>query len=99
MTQTSQPMTKEQFLQQIGEIITKYEDDTEQIVGVYVHPDMNNFTEVYQWDGEKFSEGRGEIEIKEVEGTTEFYVQKEENIKKRIMDPGYMESLKIKKDV
>lgn len=88
MTQSSSPMTKEQFLQQIGEIISKYEDDAGRIVGVYIQPDENNFTEVHQWNGEKFLEGKCGIELKEVEGTAEFDAAKERHLIEKMVNEG-----------
>jgi F0F1-type ATP synthase membrane subunit b/b' len=92
-------MTKEQLLQKIGEIISKYEDDTEQIVGAYIQPTTDDRTETHEWNGQEFCEEKVALKFEVVEGTTEFNTAKEEKIKKRIMDPRYMESLKIKKDV
>jgi hypothetical protein len=88
MTQSSSPMTKEQFLQQIGEIISKYEDDTGQIVGAYIEPNTNDRTEVHQWNGDRLSEGKCSIKLEEVEGTAEFDAAKERRLIAKMIDEG-----------
>lgn len=74
-------MTKEQLLQQVGELISKYEDDTGEIVGAFIQPISTDRTEVHQWDGEKFSEGKCSISLEAVEGTAEFDKAAEQRIK------------------
>jgi hypothetical protein len=60
-------MTKEQLLLEIGKLIYKYEDDTGEIVGAYIEPTTDDRTEVYQWNGDRFSQGKYTIKLEAVE--------------------------------
>jgi hypothetical protein len=90
MSEFSPVLTKEQLLQQIGEIISRYENNTGQIVGAFIQPGMSNPTEIHQWDGGSFSEEKCAIKLEEVEGTAEFYAAKEEGIKNDLISRGWM---------
>lgn len=94
MSEISQPMTKEQLLQQIGRLIRKYEEENnETVVGAFIQPTMSNDTEVYQWNGEEFCEEKCKITIEEVEGSAEFYAAKEEKIRNDLISEGWMKPI------